>query len=600
MAYFFWAGNKNIPQGQSMGFYERPIESYDWGRTGNWFIKNNEAVGSSYGYVYEDATRTPETGDSVNLYQLSHNPAVGLSGDYPTNELLFGGISAASGGAATGPWYNSDASGTGNLIAFTIFASYGNGPYYMKVGNTFGSTFGNYWAGNSASTVISGLTGLSGNTQGSLQLVHNDGSAVIFGVSAGISYAGSNENTIGTKYIYGNTWATRSVQLAISSAITAGLLRMQIEYGGQGATGLTLTQNKGGGGGNTEITGTLITGSVGTGNTGTSVTAGISVGNTGFFIGGDGVTRENCLRILTNNIYHRETTELSLVDSICKRCEISSSGAFNYKRGSIEQFIQRRRLNQVFGPSDPTSTYLLDTVISNSIVHAGGTYMPLNADGIEGSANRPVTYIRSSGGIPTVIVRAFRKGLVQIVGNITTLDVYPEQPHVLGENFQGRVELTRRSGDTTMRSYPDVNMKAFNDENMIAGSKTNNTLIFDCGATFDSLDIGSGLAKVGANIGDNPITVVDGNISGLGHLMARSEYNTSYDGFRIGGTDFPVQPSTGGVTLPEGILVSDPEAEIEFSTGHYVLAAFFGTTSADDAFQKPIPYGKPGTSEDEY
>ena len=46
-------------------------------------------------------------------------------------------------------------------------------------------------------------------------------------------------------------------------------------------------------------------------------------------------------------------------------------------------------------------------------------------NGVEQSANRPVTYIRASGGIPSATVRAFRKGLVQIFGDIDYFESHP-------------------------------------------------------------------------------------------------------------------------------------------------------------------------------
>ena len=94
---------------------------------------------------------------------------------------------------------------------------------------------------------------------------------------------------------------------------------------------------------------------------------------------------------------------------------------------------------------------------------------------------------------------------------------------------------------------------------------------------------------VGPVVGDRAITVVDGSISGRGVLKARSEFNPSYQGFKIG-ENFSA--------TAEGMLISDPDARIEFSTGHYVLASFsYGNTGADTAFTKPgtpIPPRAPG------
>ena len=114
------------------------------------------------------------------------------------------------------------------------------------------------------------------------------------------------------------------------------------------------------------------------------------------------------------------------------------------------------------------------------------------------------------------------------------------------------------------------------------GTKTNNLLVLNAGLTIDDLDIGAGTVSVGTNIGDRKITVVKGEMSELAVLKARSESNPSYQGFKIG-DDF-----TGLTSNAEGILISHPAADIQFSTGHYVLASFAdGNTGADTGFQRP-------------
>ena len=593
---FYWAGNKNIPLGTSMGHYERPNHSYDFGTASNWFIKNTEAVGTTFGYIYENAARTPENGDMVVFRLLANNPELGLSGDFPTNACLFGGITAAvtGTGSATGEWDRSANGGTGNLFSLNVYASYGLSPYYFPLGNTFGTTFGSYTPGPSAGITFQGLAGLCGNSLGTLQLVNSNQSYVLFGVSSGMCGASSNATTIGTKGPMGASAATTSLYNAFNAAITAGTLLMHVtNYTGSADTEFTVTQNVGGGGGNTVVTGSLIDG-ITIGVTGSTFNAGVTSGgsNTANFSGGVGITKENALRVFADFLTTFNDTPTNLVDSVAQRARVEGAGQFNWNRGSMEQYIQRRASFDLSSPVE-TSTYLLDTEISNYVGIAGGTFGKF-INGVEQSANRPVTYIRASGGIPSATVRAFRKGLVQIFGDIDNFESHPEWPHQLGEEYQGRVELTRRTTDTTLSGIT-ATLTSFNDENMIAGSKTNNTVVLDCGMTITDLGINSGLVKVGPRVGDRKITIVDGNISGIGKLMARSESNPSYTGIKIGGSHFPTNGATGGVTLPEGLLISDPDAEIEFSTGHYVMAAFHGTTSSDDAWQKPLPPAFPGT-----
>jgi hypothetical protein len=75
-------------------------------------------------------------------------------------------------------------------------------------------------------------------------------------------------------------------------------------------------------------------------------------------------------------------------------------------------------------------------------------------------------------------------------------------------------------------------------------------------------------------------------------LKARSETNPSYQGFKIG-DDF-----TAITANAQGILISHPAANIEFSTGHFVLASFAdGNTGAETGFQRPggaVPAPGPG------
>jgi hypothetical protein len=665
---FYWTGDKTRGANYNRYYRRDPsigVTAFSWDYAGNWLIKREgytagEGGGNTFGYYFEDATRTPRGSDNVFFTQLiSSQPGIPAGYVYPTTECLFGGITGAQNGGGT--WGGEATGTTGELQGFLnlleIDSSYSRiRQANFALGNEFGSTFGNFSLGNSASIVIGGMTGLSGNT-GNLIFTNTDGTTVEFvgstfyGMTAGGQYPGPSGGlsggTYGTeetkgKWIIGTRgagatgatgiWGKTAATLALFNALRAGIsgcgpqryslpcpcdeehawqcpdtprgpLKMQITgfTGDHGVTvnnavGVTfvLTQMLGGDPGNTKITGTILTPNTQSAFFG--VTAGITLidpsnalGYSGGFTGGTSTTTANELAIRATSINHDSAAPVHLVDSGLTRGFILNSGQFNYKRGTINQIVYNRRAIDYLG--DPqTASYITDTEFpSGSVVISGGTFQ----HGGSGSGTvtdfggeRPITYIRASGGIENVVVDAFRRGSVVIDAEVTTeLEMYPEKNHPAG--IQGSVEISRPIAETERFNYPLVTLKSFNPEHQLSGTTFNNKLILNSGLTIGQLDIEAGTVSVGQFIADRPITVSDGSISGKGVLKARSEFNPSYTGFRIGGDDFPVQPATGGVTLPEGILIYDPDAKIEFSAGHYVLATFLGNTGSDEAFQKP-------------
>ena len=284
---------------------------------------------------------------------------------------------------------------------------------------------------------------------------------------------------------------------------------------------------------------------------------------------------------------------------IAKQSFVLSKCQFNYKGGIINQAIFDREDIDYLG-KPKTAASILDTEVTNSVVisggglqtrtEAGGTYTgddDANSDGSntvdrDVSGARPVTYVRPTNTIPTVEIDAFRHGNVIIEGAATTLNMKPELPHRNGEGSQGKVFINKPLNDSDRITYSSINLKSFNDAENISGTKDNNLLFLNAGLTIDDLIINAGTVAVGGGIGDRKITVVKGEMSSKAVLKARSETNPSYQGFKIG-DDF-----TGITTNAEGILISHPAANIEFSTGHYVLASFAdGNTGADTGFQRP-------------
>jgi len=198
------------------------------------------------------------------------------------------------------------------------------------------------------------------------------------------------------------------------------------------------------------------------------------------------------------------------------------------------------------------------------------------------SGTRPVTYVRPTNTIPTVVIDAMRHGNVVIEGAATTLEMKPEHEHQNGQASQGKVFINKPLDFSERLDYTTINLKAYNDAENIAGTKDNNLLFLNAGLTIGDLDIGAGTVAVGTNIGDRSITVVKGEMSERAVLKARSETNPSYQGFKIG-DDF-----TSITANAQGILISHPAANIEFSTGHFVLASFAdGNTGAETGFRRP-------------
>jgi hypothetical protein len=191
-----------------------------------------------------------------------------------------------------------------------------------------------------------------------------------------------------------------------------------------------------------------------------------------------------------------------------------------------------------------------------------------------------------------VVIDAMRHGNVIIEGAATTLDMKPEHEHQNGQAAQGKVFINKPLDFTERLDYTTINLKAYNDAENIAGTKDNNLLFLNAGLTIGDLDIGAGTVAVGTNIGDRQITVIKGEMSDRAVLKARSETNPSYQGFKIG-DDFTAITSNA-----QGILISHPAANIEFSTGHFVLASFAdGNTGAETGFQRPggaVPAPGPG------
>ena len=269
--------------------------------------------------------------------------------------------------------------------------------------------------------------------------------------------------------------------------------------------------------------------------------------------------------------------------------------------GTADFFRCRRWSDAGASGSDPQASF---DVIYESHQYIGGTsgiepeayfqhnekisatFIPIPAERAftneDVSGSRPVTYVRPTNTIPNVVIDALRHGNVIIEGAATTLDMKPEHEHKNGQGSQGKVFINRPLDFNDRLNYTTINLKSYNDAQNIAGTKDNNLLILNSGLTIGTLDIGAGTVSVGGNIGDRPITVVKGEMSERAVLKARSETNPSYQGFKIG-DDFTAITSNA-----EGILISHPEADIQFSTGHYVLASFAdGNTGADTGFQRP-------------
>jgi len=330
---------------------------------------------------------------------------------------------------------------------------------------------------------------------------------------------------------------------------------------------------------------------------------GVSAGRDGVtaFSGGtENKVEQPQLSVKTESLTVRGDASVNLNHSrISKQAFVLSKCQFNYNGGIINQMIFDREDIDYLGVPK-TAASLLDTEVTNSVVISGGGLQTRSEAGNtftgpddppgDGSTTvnrdvsgaRPVTYIRPTNTIPTVEIDAFRHGNVIIEGAATTLNMKPEKTHLGGQSKQGKVFINKPLNDSTRITYSSINLKSFNDAQNIAGTEDNNLLFLNAGLTISNLDIGAGTVAVGNVIGTRPITVVKGEMSELAVLKARSETNPSYQGFKIG-DDF-----TGVTTNAEGILISHPAANIEFSTGHYVLASFAdGNTGADTGFRRP-------------
>jgi len=645
---FYWAGYK--PLGPNTNYRYRRGNTfhgntgYDWAEVGNWFVKyfgytgddSFSEGGYTQGYYFDDAPRVPHEGDSVYFEQLRPDQP-GIDGFYPTSECLFGGITGPRTGAGGtfnkgGTWDNGTGTDTqlqGNLELVQVDKDYSQvrGASFA-LGNEFGATFGQVFMGLSASIDLAGLQGICGST-GTLTIKNWDGTLVKFAGNTSYNF-GTTAGTIGTAgdvygrtgyYIIGtdyeiagarangitahgltagNTYASRALFNAFQKAITAGHLKSTISNFANGlATGATayhgvntfrLTQVHPGSAGNTKLTGSLVGRAAGVSgglSANPQIASAITAGNSAEFSGGTDNPTENALIIKTNNLITNGDGPIHFVDTTLTRAFILGASQFNYKRGSINQLIYDRQTMDYIGPPR-TSSYILDTELTNSVVISGGTYQHsreydaqsdtfLVDDDVSGS--RPITFIRASGNIEQVEIDAFRHGTVRIEGSATTLNVHPEKEHPKGGVYQGHIDITRPPSFSDRYLYGTIDMKSYNANESISGTTLNTQIALNSGLTISNLNIGAGTVFVGPNISDRPITVVDGSISGRGVLRARSEFNPSYQGFKIG-DDF--------AATAEGMLISDPDARIEFSTGHYVLASFsFGNTGADDAFTKP-------------
>ena len=619
---------------------------YDWNEAGNWVIETagftndpDNPGGYIDGVFYERAPRTPRAGDNVFFKALTPDDP-GIIGYYPASECLFGGILGGTFGPG-GTWNSGTGFGAndlnGNLNKLFVEDSYStNRGASFELGNVFGSTFGQSFLGASADIDVRGLTGLFGMTGAlSLTITNFDGTTASFfgntfyGFTSGGTGNSAAGFSFGTQFVqitggfiqgdqffigtdsgntfYGMTHATESLYRSFVTGISNGSVKMQLSPFVQGMTSFGLTMNQPGPIGNKlfgDEFGGLPEDAVRSSRD-MIYQGGISAGRDGVtaFRGGtDNKVEQPILAIKSKAITIRGDAAVNLNHSrITQQAFILSKCQFNYNGGIINQAIFDREDIDYLG-TPKTAASLLDTEVTNSLVISGGglqsrTTFDGSAETTDDEGNtsegafvtdrdvsgtRPVTYVRPTNTIPTVEIDAFRHGNVIIEGAATTLNMKPEFPHRNGENSQGKVFISKPLNDPDRMTYSTINLKSFNDAENIAGSKTNNLLFLNAGLTIDDLDIGAGTVAVGPGVGDRKITVVKGEMSELAVLKARSETNPSYQGFQIG-DDF-----TGLTSNAEGILISHPSANIEFSTGHYVLASFAdGNTGADTGFQRP-------------
>ena len=642
--YRYTRGNKSFGTALSHQGGAGGCTGYSWNEAGNWVVQSagftndpDNPGGYIEGFYYEEASRTPRGTDNIFFSGLSPDDP-GIEGYYPASECLFGGILGGTytdgGSWETGTGFGLTSQIDGNALKIFVEDSYStHRGASFELGNVFGSTFGQSFLGASADIDVRGLTALFGMTGVMKFTITNfDGTTATFfgntfygftsggtGNSAAGFSAGTGEfyGDLGGGFIqgdqffigtdpgntfYGMTHATESLYQSFVTGISKGSVKMQLSPFVQGMTSFGLTMNQPGPIGN-KLFGDEFGGSAFRSKRDMIYQGGISAGRDGVtaFRGGtDNKVEQPQLSVKSETLTIRGDASVNLNHSrITKQSFVLSKCQFNYNGGIINQMIFNREDIDYLG-APKTAASILDTEVTNSVVisggglqtrtEAGGTYTgddDANSDGSntvdrDVSGARPVTYVRPTNTIPTVEIDAFRHGNVIIEGAATTLNMKPELPHRNGEGSQGKVFINKPLNDSDRITYSSINLKSFNDAENISGSKDNNLLFLNAGLTIDDLIINAGTVAVGGGIGDRKITVVKGEMSSKAVLKARSETNPSYQGFKIG-DDF-----TGITTNAEGILISHPAANIEFSTGHYVLASFAdGNTGADTGFQRP-------------
>ena len=643
--YRYTRGNKSFGTALSHQGGAGGCTGYSWNEAGNWVVQSagftndpDNPGGYIEGFYYEEASRTPRGTDNIFFSGLSPDDP-GIEGYYPASECLFGGILGGTytdgGSWETGTGFGLPGQIDGNALKIFVEDSYStHRGASFELGNVFGSTFGQSFLGASADIDIRGLTGLFGLTgRMGFQITNFDGTTANFfgntfygftsggtgNSAAGFSALGQVINGYwdrgfiqrGDYYVgtdagstfYGMTHATESLYRSIVTGISNGDVKMQISPFVNGATSFGLTMNEPGPRGNKNFGDFAQLFPHGIQSRSFILNGGLSAGRDGVtaFSGGtDNKVEQPQLSIKSETLTIRGDASVNLNHSrIAKQSFVLSKCQFNYNGGIINQAIFDREDIDYLG-KPKTAASILDTEVTNSVVisggglqtrtEAGGTYTgddDANSDGSntvdrDVSGARPVTYVRPTNTIPTVEIDAFRHGNVIIEGAATTLNMKPELPHRNGEGSQGKVFINKPLNDSDRITYSSINLKSFNDAENISGTKDNNLLFLNAGLTIDDLIINAGTVAVGGGIGDRKITVVKGEMSSKAVLKARSETNPSYQGFKIG-DDF-----TGITTNAEGILISHPAANIEFSTGHYVLASFAdGNTGADTGFQRP-------------
>jgi len=642
--YRYTRGNKSFGTALSHQGGAGGCTGYSWNEAGNWVVQSagftndpDNPGGYIEGFYYEEAIRTPRGDDNIFFSGLSPDDP-GIEGHYPASECLFGGILGGTytdgGSWETGTGFGLPGQIDGNALKIFVEDSYStHRGASFELGNVFGSTFGQSFLGASADIDIRGLTGLFGLTgRMGFQITNFDGTTANFfgntfygftsggtgNSAAGFSaqrtvmqgdvangFIQNGDYFVGTdagSTFYGMTHATESLYRSIVTGVSNGDVKMQISPFVHGMTSFGLTMNEPGPRGNKNFGDFAQLIPHGMGSRSFILNGGLSAGRDGVtaFSGGtDNKVEQPQLSVKSDTLTIRGDASVNLNHSrINKQAFVLSKCQFNYNGGIINQMIFDREDIDYLG-KPKTAASILDTEVTNSVVISGGGFQTRTEFGntftgeddaptdsnivnTDVSGARPVTYVRPTNTIPTVEIDAFRHGNVIIEGAATTLNMKPEQLHRNGEASQGKVFINKPLNDSDRITYSSINLKSFNDAENITGNEKNNLLFLNAGLTIDDLIINAGTVSVGSGIGDRKITVVKGEMSSKAVLKARSESNPSYQGFKIG-DDF-----TGTAGNAEGILISHPAANIEFSTGHYVLASFAdGNTGADTGFQRP-------------